>query len=168
MPDTVTSSRRFDVTFARCGSLRRREHRRRAGETPCGLLTKLGSLFHSPRLLLSRSTPLRPGQALTFGLLRFPKSLIGLERRAILTAAPSSPRFIRHWRRFGDDAIVAKVSKSTLLVRRKIKGTPKSPIGFWGKRKHNEAMSFFRVSEKTISGVCADEVAVNFSACTLL
>ena len=37
-------------------------------------------------------------------LLRFPKSLIGLERRAILTAAPSSPRFIVHWTRFGDDA----------------------------------------------------------------
>jgi len=116
------------------------------------------SIFYTPQA----------GGALTFGLLRFPKSLIGLERRAILTAAPSSPRFIRHWRRFGDDAIVAKVSKSTLLVRRKIKGPPKSPIGFLGKRKHNGAMSFFRVSEKTISGVRADEVAVNFSACTLL
>ena len=58
--------------------------------------------------------------------------------------------------------------QSALLVRRKIMGPPKSPIGFWGKRKHNEAMSFFRVSEKTISGVRADEVAVNFSAWTLL
>ena len=37
-------------------------------------------------------------------LLRFPKSLFGLERRAIPTATPSSPRFIRHRRRFGDDA----------------------------------------------------------------
>jgi len=61
-----------------------------------------------------------------------------------------------------------KVSKTLFLVRRKIMGTPKSPIGFLGKRKHNEAMSFFRVSEKTISGVRADEVAVNFSATPLL
>ena len=34
-------------------------------------------------------------------------------------------------------------------------GTPKSPIGFLGKRKHNIAMSFS--ARKTISGVCADE-----------
>jgi len=61
-----------------------------------------------------------------------------------------------------------KGCKAPFLVRRKIMGTPKSPIGFLGKRKHNEAMSFFRVSEKTISGVRADEVAVNFSAYTLL
>ena len=62
----------------------------------------------------------------------------------------------------------AKDAKRPFLVRRKIMGPPKSPIGFLGKRKHNGAMSFFRVSEKTISGVRADEVAVNFSACTLL
>ena len=37
-------------------------------------------------------------------LLRCPKFAFGLERRRILTAAPSSPRFIRHRRRFGDDA----------------------------------------------------------------
>ena len=43
-------------------------------------------------------------------LLRFPKSLYGLERRAILTAAPSSPRFISHRERFGDDATVCPTS----------------------------------------------------------
>ena len=37
-------------------------------------------------------------------LLRCPKFAFGLERRRILTATPSSPRFIRHRRRFGDDA----------------------------------------------------------------
>ena len=49
-------------------------------------------------------------------LLRFPKSLIGLERRAILTAAPSSPRFIAHWARFGDDARATKDAKRSWLV----------------------------------------------------
>ena len=37
-------------------------------------------------------------------LLWCPKSLFGLERRAILTAAPFSPRFIVHRTRFRDNA----------------------------------------------------------------
>ena len=44
-------------------------------------------------------------------------------------------------------------------------GPPKSPIGFLGKRKHNGAVSFS--ARKTMSGVCADEVAVSFSAVNL-
>jgi hypothetical protein len=39
-----------------------------------------------------------------------PKICFGLERRQILTAAPSSPRFIRHRRRFGDDAANSAIS----------------------------------------------------------
>ena len=46
-------------------------------------------------------------------LLRFPKLLFGLGRRAILTAAPSSPRFIRHRRHFGDDAPYLKKPTKT-------------------------------------------------------
>ena len=38
------------------------------------------------------------------------------------------------------------------------KGVPEKPEGFLGRRKHNEAVSFS--VRKTISGVCADEVAV--------
>ena len=42
--------------------------------------------------------------------LKCPKSLAGLERRAILTAAPSSPRFFSHCERFGDDAVNSRAS----------------------------------------------------------
>ena len=48
-------------------------------------------------------------------LLRFPKSLYGLERRAILTAAPSSPRFISHRERFGDDATGCKQDSTVMM-----------------------------------------------------
>jgi len=41
---------------------------------------------------------------MTRGTLAVPKIYHGLERRKILTAAPSSPRFISHCERFGDDA----------------------------------------------------------------
>jgi len=34
----------------------------------------------------------------------FPKVVSGLERRQLLTTAPSSPRFFSHRERFGDDA----------------------------------------------------------------
>ena len=61
--------------------------------------------------------------------------------------------------------IAAKVSKNTPRWVPAIKGPPKSPIGFLGRRKHNEAVSFS--ARKTISGVRADEVTVNFSAFTL-
>ena len=59
-------------------------------------------------------------------LLRFPKSLAGLERRGILTAAPSSPRFIRHRRHFGDDALRRAETKLTVLDKLKIKGKVKT------------------------------------------
>jgi len=36
--------------------------------------------------------------------LRFPKFVVRCSLRQILTAAPSSPRFISHRERFGDDA----------------------------------------------------------------
>ena len=63
--------------------------------------------------------------------MRFPKSLIGLVtphsvgrcqptadrgdghrqwHRAILTATPSSPRFLAHWARFGDDALSGRIT----------------------------------------------------------
>ena len=38
------------------------------------------------------------------------------------------------------------------------KGVPEKPEGLLGRRKHNGAVSFS--VRKTISGVCADEVAV--------
>ena len=85
-------------------------------------------------------------------------------RRAILTATPSSPRCIVRWTRFGGDA--GRQSNQNALGWSKIWGSPKSPIGFLGKRKHNGAMSFS--ARKTISVVCADEVAVNFSAFTFV
>ena len=47
-------------------------------------------------------------------------------------------------------------------MKRDFTGSPKSPIGFLGKRKHNGAVSFS--VRKTISGVCADEgVAVKIA-----
>ena len=50
-------------------------------------------------------------------LLRCPKFAFGLERRQILTAAPFSPRFIRHRRRFGDNARHApRASGSSLTL----------------------------------------------------
>ena len=58
-------------------------------------------------------------------LLRFPKSLAGLERRGILTAAPSSPRFIRHRRHFGDDAPAARARKTHNIILTKNKRTNK-------------------------------------------
>ena len=58
------------------------------------------------------------------------------------------------------------MASSPKRVRRTMKrdftGSPKSPIGFLGKRKHNGAVSFS--VRKTISGVCADEgVAVKIA-----
>ena len=38
------------------------------------------------------------------------------------------------------------------------KGVPEKPEGFLGKRRHNGALSFS--ARKTMSEVCADEVAV--------
>ena len=58
-------------------------------------------------------------------------------------------------------SIATKVSKNALWFYEKT-GSPKSPIGFLGRRKHNGAVSFS--ARKTMSGVCADDaVAVNFS-----
>ena len=48
--------------------------------------------------------------------LAVPKILFGLERRRILTAAPLSPRFIRHRRRFGDDARHAPRASGSVAV----------------------------------------------------
>ena len=45
------------------------------------------------------------------------------------------------------------------------KGDPEKPEGFLGRRKHNGAVSFS--ARKTISGVCADEVADSFAEVTL-
>ncbi len=42
--------------------------------------------------------------------------LFGLERRAVLTAAPSSPRFISHRECFGDDAANSATSAKSLLL----------------------------------------------------
>jgi hypothetical protein len=56
-------------------------------------------------------------------LWRFPKSLSGLERRGILTAAPSSPRFIRHRRHFGDDATRLEREKTNYFSKTKNKST---------------------------------------------
>ena len=64
---------------------------------------------------------------LSKALLRFPKSLIGLVRRAILTAAPSSPRFIRHWRRFGDDATAASRNETDYHPKTKNKSKNQPP-----------------------------------------
>ena len=44
-------------------------------------------------------------------------------------------------------------------------GDPEKPEGFLGRRKHNGAVSFS--VRKTISGVCADEVADSFAEVTL-
>ena len=55
--------------------------------------------------------------------LAVPKICFGLGRRQILTAAPSSPRFIRHRRRFGDDAAIP-----SLLFRQKFRFAAFLPI----------------------------------------
>ena len=60
----------------------------------------------------------------------------------------------------GEGAFLSEASspkRAQRAMKRIFSGTPKSPIDFWGKRKHNGALSFFRISEKTISAVCADE-----------
>ena len=66
------------------------------------------------RLFFMQFTPSVSMTAATI-LLRFPKSLFGLEHRAILTATPSSPRFIRHRRHFGDEASGRKAIKAPSL-----------------------------------------------------
>ena len=65
-------------------------------------------------------------------LLRFPKSHFGLERRAILTTAPLTPRFIIHWTRFGDNA----QSRRACFVRRKKKTATFRLLSFlWSRRQ---------------------------------
>ncbi len=54
--------------------------------------------------------------------------LIGLERRAILTAAPLSPRFISHRERFGDDAqsrcaLLAEKSSNPQVTAKMVEAT---------------------------------------------
>ena len=53
--------------------------------------------------------------------LAVPKICFGLERRKILTAAPSSPRFNTHRVRFGDDARHARAERSNLFTQTKKK-----------------------------------------------
>ena len=58
-------------------------------------------------------------EGLDYALRHVPKICFGLERRQILTAAPSSPRFITHRVRFGDDARHARASVKIMSCQSK-------------------------------------------------
>ena len=68
--------------------------------------------------------------------LAVPKIAFALERQAILTAAPSPPRCIRHRRRFGGDARHApRASKRKFYYIQKRKTPRKRCLSFWQGQK---------------------------------
>ena len=73
----------------------------------CGKSTteSLRSLFFQAGNLLRKSTLFDVRKKRALLLLRCPKVAFRLERGQLSTAAPSSPRFISHCERFGDDAL---------------------------------------------------------------
>ena len=72
----------------------------------------------------------RQGQKVRLCPLAVPKICFGLERRQILTAAPSSPRFITHRVRFGDDARHAPRASVKIMSCKNKKDTVKVSFCF--------------------------------------